>query len=71
MTSEVERAMATLRFKGYDVWRMDFPPPPFSGLYRISGGPEITEAQMINAADTLDATTLSTDGVVIVGIPPS
>jgi hypothetical protein len=49
----LEQAVATLEFKGYEVWRMDFPRPPFPGLYRIAGHPEMTEAQVIEAAEAL------------------
>lgn len=67
MTDEVERAMATLRFKGCDVWRMDFPAPPFPGLYRVNGR-EMTEAQLVQVAETMPESRLETDGVVIVGL---
>ncbi|MFZ1744767.1 MAG: hypothetical protein WAU17_02510 [Nitrospirales bacterium] len=63
---EIERAVEILKFKGHDVWRMDFPAPPFPGLYRISGGPELTEAQLIDASEKFGATVLASDGILFV-----
>lgn len=68
MADAVTRAIATLKFKGHDVWRMDFPAPPFPGLYRVNGGPELTEAQLVQVAETMPESLLETDGVVIVGL---
>ena len=60
---DVERAISILEFKGYRVWRLDYPKKPFPGLYRIDGGPEITEAELISAASQSEAKGMT--GVVI------
>ena len=65
--TDVDRAIEILRFNGHNVWRMDFPAPPWPGLYRINGGPELTEAQLVHAAESMPPTVLASDGIAVFG----